>query len=72
MNLIPRLTDAGRGLLIRALSGDTINFTRMKIGSGDYKSNPRVGDYWYCISDSSRFLHRLYAGAEYGSYSSSV
>lgn len=34
MKIIPQLTDSGKGLLIAALSGNTLNFTRLKIGSG--------------------------------------
>lgn len=47
MSLIPQLTDAGRGLLISALSGTPLNFTRIKIGNGAAPEEPKDGDYWY-------------------------
>lgn len=47
MSLIPQLTDAGRGLLISALSGTPLNFTRIKIGNGAVPEEPKDGDYWY-------------------------
>lgn len=31
----PKLTDAGKGLLIRGISGEAITFTKFKIGNGD-------------------------------------
>ena len=54
-----KLTDAGRGLLIRALSGEHINFTRMKIGSGGVPKAPSAGDYWYNEAEEKlyRFLN---------------
>lgn len=35
ISIAPRLTDAGRSLLIRGLDGETITFTRFKIGNGE-------------------------------------
>lgn len=32
--MIPKLTAAGRNLLLRALAGETINFTKLQIGNG--------------------------------------
>lgn len=32
--MTPKLTDAGRNLLLRALAGETINFTKVQIGNG--------------------------------------
>ena len=57
MSITPRLTNAGRGLLIRALSGETINFTRLKIGSGDAPSEPFGGDYWYSTSERQLYVY---------------
>lgn len=54
-SLIPKLTNAGRGLLIRALSGETLTFTKIKIGSGDAPDDPASGDYWYDTAN-----HQLY------------
>lgn len=48
----PKLTDAGKGLLICALSGSTINFTRIKIGNGSSLKEPEAGDYWYNIESN--------------------
>ena len=47
MSLIPQLTDAGRGLLISALSGSPLNFTKIKIGNGTAPDSPSAGDFWY-------------------------
>ena len=47
MSLIPQLTDAGRGLLIAALSGSPLNFSKIKIGNGAAPDEPQSGDYWY-------------------------
>jgi len=47
MGLIPKLTDGGRGLLISALSGSPLNFTKLKIGNGAAPEEPNDGDYWY-------------------------
>jgi len=38
--MIPNLTDAGKNLLLRALTGETINFTKIQIGNGEAQ-NPR-------------------------------
>ena len=32
--MTPKLTDAGRNLLLRALAGETINFTKVQLGNG--------------------------------------
>ena len=47
MSLIPQLTDAGKGLLIAALSGSPLNFSKIKIGNGAAPDEPQSGDYWY-------------------------
>lgn len=47
MEIIPRLTDAGRLSLIEALSGSPLNFTKIKIGNGSAPDEPSDGDYWY-------------------------
>lgn len=60
MSLTAKLTDAGRGLLIRALSGETINFTRLKIGSGGVAVEPSEGDYW--LDTANNLLYRYNIG----------
>lgn len=47
MSLIPTLTDAGRGLLIAALSGSPLTFSKIKIGNGAAPDEPTNGDHWY-------------------------
>lgn len=55
MSLIPQLTDAGKGLLISALSGEKLTFTKVKIGNGSAPDEPKNGDYWY--NTDSRILN---------------
>ena len=47
MSIIPKLTNAGRSLLLSALAGDSITFTKIKIGSGSVVQDPLVNDLWY-------------------------
>lgn len=56
MSLIPQLTDGGRGILIAALSGSPLNFTKLKIGNGAAPEEPESGDYWY--DTANRLLFR--------------
>ena len=42
----PRLTAAGQDLLRRALAGESVNFTRFKVGSGSVS-----GDDWQTLTD---------------------
>lgn len=57
MNLTPKLTDAGRGLLIKAISGAPLNFTHIKIGSGDALFDPSEGDYWYDTANRQLYIY---------------
>lgn len=57
MSLIPTLTDAGRGLLIAALSGSPLTFSRIKIGNGAAPDEPHAGDRWY---DTDNLVLRQY------------
>lgn len=52
-----QLTDAGRALLIRALSGEQITFTRLKIGSGGVPEAPSAGDYWWNETEESLYRY---------------
>lgn len=47
MGLIPQLTNAGKAMLIRAMTGSTLNFTAVKIGDANAPSTLKSGDYWY-------------------------
>lgn len=47
MGLIPQLTDAGKAMMIRAMTGSTLNFTAIKIGDANAPSALKSGDYWY-------------------------
>lgn len=47
MSLIPQLTDAGKGLLISALSGSPLTFSKIKVGNGAAPDEPKAGDHWY-------------------------
>ena len=47
MGLIPQLTDAGKAMMVQALTGSTLNFTCVKIGDADAPSTLTSGDYWY-------------------------
>lgn len=42
MNAILKLTDTGKGMLIAALSGDALTFTKIKIGSGAAVESPNA------------------------------
>lgn len=57
MGLIPTLTDGGRGLLISALSGTPLNFTKLKIGNGQAPEEPNNGDYWYDTANSDLYRY---------------
>ena len=35
ISVAPTITEAGRNLQIRAIAGETITFTRFKIGNGE-------------------------------------
>lgn len=56
MSLIPQLTDAGKGLLISALSGSPLTFSKIKIGNGAAPDDPASGDYWF--DTDNRVLNR--------------
>lgn len=47
MGLIPQLTDAGKAMMIKALTGKKLNFTGVKLGNADAPSSLNSGDYWY-------------------------
>jgi len=47
MGLIPQLTDAGKAMMIRAMTGGTLNFTAIKIGDANAPSALKSGDFWY-------------------------
>ncbi|MGN0489323.1 MAG: hypothetical protein ACI4HO_08690 [Ruminococcus sp.] len=47
MNLIPQLTDAGREMILAALTEDRIRFSRIALGSGEIAEEAKRGDLWY-------------------------
>ena len=47
MNLIPQLTDAGREMILAAMTEDTIKFTRIALGDGEIAQEAQKGDLWY-------------------------
>lgn len=47
MGLIPQLTDAGKSMMIKAMTGQKLNFTMVKLGNAEAPSNVQDGDYWY-------------------------
>lgn len=47
MGLIPQLTDAGKAMMIKAMTGSNLNFTAIKIGDANAPSTLKSGDYWY-------------------------
>lgn len=47
MGLIPQLTDAGKAMMIKALTGKNLNFTAVKLGDANAPSKLKSGDYWY-------------------------
>lgn len=59
MDIIPKLTDAGRALLIAALSGSPLNFTQVKIGNGSAPEEPQDGDYWYDTENQTLFRYTV-------------
>lgn len=42
--MTPKLTEDGKNLLLRALAGETINFTKIKIGNGTAQTSTAVTD----------------------------
>ena len=64
MGLIPQLTDAGKAMMIRAMTGSTLNFTAIKIGDANAPSALKSGDYWYDTANNIFYIRsRLWSNA---------
>ncbi|MCD8198385.1 MAG: hypothetical protein LUE24_14695 [Lachnospiraceae bacterium] len=57
MSLIPQLTDAGKAMMVKAMTGQTLNFTLVKLGNAEAPSSVADGDYWYDMENNALYRY---------------
>lgn len=57
MGLIPQLTDAGKAMMIKAMTGKNLNFTAVKLGDANAPSTLKSGDYWYDTENNTLYQY---------------
>lgn len=57
MGLIPQLTDAGKAMMVKAMTGKNLNFTAVKLGDANAPSTLKSGDYWYDTENNTLYQY---------------